>query len=63
VKLNLSAEQKLKLAAAEAACRKDCTEANQAKFMNAAKEILSADQLAQLKAECDKAQHRPKTQS
>ncbi len=54
-KLNLSAEQKTKLTALQDRCMKDgCTEKTRAKFLKGAKRILSADQYAQLKAECAK---------
>ena len=54
-KLNLSAEQKTKLTALQEKCMKDgCTEESRAKFLKSAKRILSADQYAQLKAECAK---------
>ena len=54
-KLNLSAEQKTKLTALQDRCMKDgCTEKTRTKFLKGAKRILSADQYAQLKAECAK---------
>ena len=54
-KLNLNSEQKTKLSALQAKCMKDgCTEESRAKFLKSARKILSADQYAQLKAECDK---------
>jgi hypothetical protein len=63
-KLNLTPEQKTKLTALQEKCNKEgCTETSRAKFMKSAKKILSADQYAQLKTECDKAQHAQKTQS
>lgn len=55
-KLNLTDEQKKKVEALKADCDKDgCTEATQAKFMKGLKEILTAEQIAQCKAECEKA--------
>jgi hypothetical protein len=63
-KLNLDAEQKTKLTALQEKCMKDgCTEETRAKFLKSAKKILSADQYAQLKADCDKAEHTEKKQS
>ena len=54
-KLNLSAEQKTKLTALQEKCMKDgCTEKTRAKFLKSAQRILSADQYAQLKAECER---------
>ena len=61
-KLNLSAEQKAKLDRLQASCDKaGCTKESMAKFMKSAKGILSEEQFAMLKAECDK--HVSKTQS
>ena len=63
-KLNLTAEQKTKLMALQDKCNKaGCTEASRTKFLKSAKKILSAEQYAQLKVECDKASHTQKTQS
>lgn len=55
-KLNLTDEQKKKVEALKAECTKDggCSEGNHAKFMKGLKEILTADQLAQCKAACEK---------
>lgn len=55
-KLNLTDEQKKKVDALKAECVKDgeCSEANHAKFMKGLKEILTADQIAQCKAACEK---------
>jgi Spy/CpxP family protein refolding chaperone len=51
--LNLTAEQKTKLDAAHAEHMKEgCNEASEAKYMDAAKGILTADQFAKFKAEC-----------
>jgi hypothetical protein len=56
--LNLSAEQKARLTSLQQKCMKDgCTEESRAKFLKSAKKILSADQYAQLKAECEKNMH------
>ena len=58
-KLSLSAEQKTKLTALQEKCMKDgCTEKSRAKFLKSAKRILSADQYAQLKAECEKSEKK-----
>lgn len=55
-KLNLTDNQKKKVEALKADCDKEsCTEATQAKFIKGLKEILTADQLSQCKAECEKA--------
>jgi hypothetical protein len=63
-KLNLSSEQKTKLTALQAKCMKEgCTEETRAKFLKSAKKFLSADQYAQLRAECDKNAHTEKKQS
>ena len=56
--LNLSADQKTQLTSLQQKCMKDgCTEESRAKFLKSAKKILSADQYAQLKAECEKNMH------
>jgi hypothetical protein len=63
-KLNLSAEQKTKLTALQEDCMKQgCTKETRAKFLRGAKKFLSADQYAQLKAECDKNAQTEKKQS
>jgi hypothetical protein len=63
-KLNLTPEQKTKLTALQTECNKaGCTKASRAMYLKNARKILSADQYAQLKAECDKAQQAQKTQS
>jgi hypothetical protein len=63
-KLNLSSEQKTKLTALQEKCMKEgCTEESRAKFLKSAKRILSADQYAQLKGECDKNAQTEKKQS
>ena len=55
-KLNLSAEQKTKMDALVAKCNKDggCTKESMEAFMKSAEGILSKEQLATLKAECDR---------
>jgi hypothetical protein len=53
--LNLTADQNSKLVAWQNECMKEgCTKESRAAFMKKAKTILSADQYAQLKSECDK---------
>jgi hypothetical protein len=53
--LNVTADQKSKLEAWQAECTKaGCTKESQANFMKQAKGILSADQYAKLKAQCNK---------
>jgi hypothetical protein len=55
VSLNLTTDQNAKLTAWQKECMKDgCTKESRAAFMKKAKSILSADQYAQLKSECDK---------
>ena len=54
-KLNLSSEQKTKMDVIVAKCNKDgCTKESMEAFMKSAEGILSKDQLATLKAECNK---------
>ena len=54
-KLNLSAEQKVKMDALVAKCNKNgCTKESMEEFMKSAEGILSKEQLATLKAECSK---------
>jgi Spy/CpxP family protein refolding chaperone len=51
--LNLTADQKTKMDAAMAEHHKaGCSEASEAKFMNDAKGVLTAEQYAKFKAEC-----------
>ncbi len=53
--LNLTTDQNAKLTAWQKECMKDgCTKEGRAAFMKKAKAILSADQYAQLKSECDR---------
>ena len=53
--LNLSTDQNSKLVAWQNECMKaGCTKETRATFMKKARTILSADQYAQLKSECDK---------
>jgi Spy/CpxP family protein refolding chaperone len=59
--LNLTTEQKTKMEAAMATHHKaGCTEANEAKFMDEAKGILTADQFTKFKAECDSKKDKAK---
>ncbi|MGI8889855.1 MAG: hypothetical protein ACR2G0_03610 [Chthoniobacterales bacterium] len=59
-KLNLTTEQKTKLDAAQETCMKEgCTERSMKKFFASAKEALSAEQYAELKAECSKMEKQP----
>ncbi|PYI99382.1 MAG: hypothetical protein DME98_00805 [Verrucomicrobia bacterium] len=51
--LNLTPDQKAKIEAWQAECMKaGCTKESRTTFLNRAKEILSADQFTQLKAQC-----------
>lgn len=60
--LKLTADQKTKLDASQADCMKaGCTKESQEKFMEQAKGILSAEQFATLKTECEK--HSKKTEA
>src|SRR5262249_5623404 len=53
--LNLTADQKAKMdAAMEEHHKAGCTEASEAKYMQAAKSILTTEQYAKFKAECKK---------
>lgn len=54
-KLNLSDEQKVKMEAIQADCKKGgCTKESMDKFMKSAEGILSKEQFATLKTECSK---------
>jgi hypothetical protein len=53
--LNLTTDQKSKIEAWQSDCMKaGCTKESRAQFLKQAKGILSADQYAKLKAECNK---------
>jgi hypothetical protein len=53
--LNLTADQKSKLEAWQSECvNAGCTKESRAKFLHQAKGILSADQYAKLKEQCEK---------
>jgi Spy/CpxP family protein refolding chaperone len=55
-KLNLTDDQKKKIADLKAECDKGgCSADGQAKYMKGLKEILTAEQIEQCKAECEKA--------
>ena len=58
-KLNLSAEQKTKMEAITTKCNKDgCTKESMQAFLKSAEGILTKEQLATLKAECNKMQDK-----
>ena len=63
--LNLTAEQKTKMdAVMEEHHKAGCSEASEAKYMHEAKAILTKEQYAKFKAECNgKHEHEAKTQS
>ena len=53
--LNLTADQKTKIEAWQSECMKaGCTKQTRAQFLRKAKGILSADQYAKLKEQCDR---------
>jgi Spy/CpxP family protein refolding chaperone len=61
--LNLTADQKTKMQAAmEEHHKTGCTEASEAKYMEAAKSILTPDQYAKFEAQCKKGE-KGKTQT
>jgi hypothetical protein len=62
--LNLTPDQKTKIEAWQAECMKaGCTKESRRTFFKQAKGILSAEQFAQLKAECTKSAHAKKTET
>jgi hypothetical protein len=62
--LNLSPDQKAKIEAWQADCTKaGCTKASRETFLSRAKGILSAEQFAQLKAQCKKTANAKKTEA
>lgn len=62
--LNLTADQKAKIESWQADCMKaGCTKESKKTFLNQAKGILSAEQFAQLKAQCKKATNTKKTEA
>jgi len=62
--LNLTADQRTKIEVWQAECMKaGCTKESRQTFLSRAKAILSAEQFAQLKAECTKSAHAKKTET
>jgi hypothetical protein len=62
--MNLTPDQKAKIEAWQAECIKaGCTKESRQAFLKQAKEILSAEQFAQLKAACKKSTNGKKTQA
>jgi len=62
--LNLTPDQKAKIEAWQAECVKaGCTKESRRTFLKQAKGILSAEQFAQLKAECKKSANAKKTET
>jgi hypothetical protein len=62
--LNLTADQKTKIEAWQAECMKaGCTKESRQTFLSRSKAILSAEQFAQLKAQCKKIAGTTKTQT
>jgi len=62
--LNLTPTQKAKIEAWQADCMKaGCTKESNQTFLNRAKRILSAEQFAQLKAQCRKTANAKKTEA
>jgi hypothetical protein len=62
--LNLTPDQKAKIEAWQADCMKaGCTKESRQAFLNRAKGILSAEQFAQLKAQCKKSASAKKSQA
>ncbi len=62
--LNLTADQKTKIEGWQAECMKaGCTKESRQTFLSRAKAILSAEQFAQLKAQCKKTAGTTKTQT
>jgi len=62
--LNLTADQKAKVETWQAECMKaGCTKESRQTFLSRAKAILSAEQFAQLKAQCKKTANAKKTEA
>ena len=62
--LNLTADQKTKIEVWQAECMKaGCTKESRQTFLSRSKAILSAEQFAQLKAQCKKTAGMTKTQT
>jgi hypothetical protein len=63
-KLNLTAEQKTKMDALVQKCNKDgCTKESMEAFMKSAGNVLSKEQMATLKTECDKAHDKKESKT
>jgi hypothetical protein len=62
--LNLTANQRTKIEAWQSECVKaGCTKESRQTFLNRAKGVLSAEQFAQLKAQCTKSANSKKTEA
>ena len=62
--LNLTADQKAKIEAWQSECMKaGCTKQSRQTFLSRAKGVLSAEQFAQLKAQCEKMANAKKTEA
>jgi Spy/CpxP family protein refolding chaperone len=62
--LNLTPDQKTKIEAWQTECMKaGCTKESRQTFLNRAKEILSPEQFAQLKAQCKKTANAKKSEA
>jgi len=62
--LNLRPDQKAKIEAWQAECMKaGCTKESTQTFLSRAKGVLSAEQFAQLKGQCNKTAHAKKTEA
>jgi Spy/CpxP family protein refolding chaperone len=62
--LNLTPDQKTKIEAWQTECMKaGCTKEGRQTFLNRAKEILSPEQFAQLKAQCKKTANAKKSEA
>jgi len=62
--LNLTPDQKAKIEAWQAECMKaGCTKESTQTFLSRAKGVLSAEQFAQLKGQCNKTAHAKKTEA
>jgi hypothetical protein len=62
--LNLTADQKAKIESWQTECMKaGCTKESRQMFLSRAKGILSAEQFAQLKAQCNKTANAKKTEA
>jgi hypothetical protein len=62
--LNLTPAQKARIERWQADCMKaGCTKESQMTFLNRAKGVLSAEQFAQLKAQCNKTANAKKTEA